>query len=78
MSGKGTLVKGPHGLPEASAEAVRADLEAARNRVRDRLAVLEQDLGRAGRWRKVVRKHPVLSLGAALAVGYLVGRVLRR
>jgi hypothetical protein len=57
---------------------VRAELEAARERVKVSLDTLEQNLGALGRWRETVRKHPVLTIGGMFAAGYLLGRLWGR
>lgn len=57
---------------------VRADLDAARDRVKASLDTLEQSLGALGRWRETVRKHPVLTIGGIFAAGYLLGRLWGR
>lgn len=56
----------------------KAELHAARERVMARLEALEKELPSMGKWRDVVRKHPVLTVGGLFVAGYLVGRWLGR
>jgi hypothetical protein len=53
---------------------VKAELHAARERVKARLSTLEGELGAVGQWREVVRRHPVLTIGGVFVAGYLIGR----
>jgi ElaB/YqjD/DUF883 family membrane-anchored ribosome-binding protein len=59
-------------------ERARADLVAARERLKVSLDTLEKNFGALGRWRETVRKHPVLTIGGLFAAGYLVGRLWGR
>jgi ElaB/YqjD/DUF883 family membrane-anchored ribosome-binding protein len=74
------IVRPPQSLARATETPaqVRADLEAARERVKVSLDTLEQNLGALGRWRETVRKHPVLTIGGMFAAGYLLGRLWGR
>jgi ElaB/YqjD/DUF883 family membrane-anchored ribosome-binding protein len=58
--------------PQPSRAQVLEDLAQARRRLEARLQGVEQRLGTA-KWTETVRKHPVLTLGGALALGYVVG-----
>jgi hypothetical protein len=53
---------------------VKAELHAARERVKARLSTLEGELGTVGRWREIVRRHPVLTIGGVFVAGYLIGK----
>jgi ElaB/YqjD/DUF883 family membrane-anchored ribosome-binding protein len=57
---------------------VKAELHAARERMKAKLDALEKDLGALAQWRETVRKHPVLTIGGALVAGYLLGRMWGR
>ncbi|MCA3013738.1 MAG: hypothetical protein INH41_15265 [Myxococcaceae bacterium] len=77
MSAGSALVKAPDGAPARRAQTpaeVKAELHAAREKVKARLVTLEGELGAVGRWREVVRRHPVLAVGGVFVAGYLLGR----
>lgn len=63
---------------EQTPAEVKAELQAARERVKSKLDALEHDLGAVGRWRETVRKHPVLTIGGLFVAGYLLGRLWGR
>ncbi len=63
---------------EQTPAEVKAELQAARERVKSKLDALEHDLGAVGRWRETVRKHPVLTIGGMFVAGYLLGRLWGR
>lgn len=77
MSTDSAIVKAPTGAlahrTQTPAE-VKAELNAARERVKARLATLEGELGAVGQWREVVRRHPVLTIGGVFVAGYLIGK----
>jgi hypothetical protein len=56
---------------------VLQDLAKARQRLDANLQAVNQRLGTV-KWAATVRRHPVLTLGGALALGYVVGRWLYR
>jgi hypothetical protein len=59
----------------ALAEAEIAEIEELRKRIR----ALGNDVPRLrGRLHARLRQHPLIALGAALAAGFLVGRLIRR
>lgn len=76
MSDSAITARPPSALStrEVTPAEVKAQLEAARERVKAKLERLEQDLGAVGRWREVVRRHPVLTIGGVFVAGYLLGR----
>jgi ElaB/YqjD/DUF883 family membrane-anchored ribosome-binding protein len=80
MSTSSLVVRPPQALARTTETPaqVRAELEAARERVKVSLDTLEKDLGALGRWRETVRKHPVLTIGGMFAAGYLLGRLWGR
>ena len=80
MSGSEIIVRPPQSLARATETPaqVRAELEAARERVKVSLDTLEQSMGALAKWREVVRKHPVLTIGGMFAAGYLLGRLWGR
>lgn len=53
---------------------VKAELHAARERMKSKLDALEQNLGALGHWRETVRRHPVLTIGGLFVAGYVLGR----
>jgi hypothetical protein len=57
---------------------VKAALHAAREKMKHRLAALEDELGGVRRLqervRETVRRHPVLTIGGMFVAGYLLGR----
>ncbi len=57
---------------------VRVELAAARERARLKLEALEQRFKAVGDWRGFVRRHPVLTLGAAFVTGYALARLFTR
>lgn len=63
---------------EETTASVKADLVAARGRLAAELEWLENTLRGTSPWRARVVKHPVVTLGAALIAGYVVGRWLFR
>lgn len=80
MSDSALAQRGPAQLARAeqTPSQVKAELHAARERMKAKLDALEKDLGALGHWRETVRKHPVLTIGGALFAGYLLGRIWGR
>lgn len=80
MSDSQLIVRPPQSLARATQTPaqVRAELEAARERVKVSLDRLEQSMGSLAKWREAVRKHPVLTIGGMFAAGYLFGRLFGR
>lgn len=83
MSIEGAIVKSPpraltRPSRDVSPEEARAELAKARERVVGQLARLEKSMGKAARWREVVRKHPFLTLGGAFLVGFGLARLFSR
>lgn len=74
------LIKAPPRAlaPAANVEEARAQLAVARSRLALRLEVLGQTLEPLSRVRAVVRKHPYLTLGGALLVGFTISRLFSR
>lgn len=56
------------------ADVARADLAAARAKVRRQLDELEKSLPAVPPWRDVIRRHPLLTIGGAFVVGWAVAR----
>lgn len=83
MSGS-TLAKKPAPAPpakragEETTASVKADLVLARDRLSSELEWLENTLKGRSPWRARLVKHPVVTLGAAVLAGYVVGRWLFR
>ena len=61
------------GLPEQLAHA-EADVAQARERVSSSVLALRDELARQSAWRGWLVRHPLASLGGALAVGFWLGR----
>jgi hypothetical protein len=55
----------------------RADVELARARLLDRFDTVKRELTRSTDWRSAARKHPVAAVLGALAVGFVLSRILR-
>jgi hypothetical protein len=83
-AGRHSLAKaGPSTLArQAATDEVRARIDAARRKVMAQLDRLEVTLSPALRLRtavrNAVRRHPVLTLGGALLVGYGLARLIFR
>ena len=77
MSNDSAIVKAPNGALARRAQTpaeVKAELHAARERVRVKLSTLEGELGAVGQWREIVRRHPLLTVGGVFVAGYLIGK----
>ena len=59
---------------EVTVDGLRASIARAREDLVKTAAALKQDLTPLAKARDAVVKHPWLSLGAALALGYFIGR----
>jgi hypothetical protein len=64
--------------PVASTDEARAALAAARERLMQRLTVVEHTLEPLGNWRAAVKRHPVLTIGGAFLFGYALSRLFSR
>jgi hypothetical protein len=64
-------------LSEQVARA-EADVEQARERVSSSVLALRDELARQSDWRRWLVRHPLASLGGALALGFVIGKVARR
>jgi hypothetical protein len=81
VKSESALVVAPRGALARRAQTpaeVKAQLHAARERVKAKLVTLEGELGTVGKWREVVRRHPVLTIGGMFVAGYLIGRIMGR
>jgi len=76
MSRDGAIV--PFRRPGGELAEARSAVARARERVAQSLSTLEHDLTGTARVRAAVRKHPVLTLGAAFLVGYALARLITR
>jgi len=74
VSAGGTANGGPP-RPEVSDALSRAelDVERARERVASSMLALREEVARQVDWRRYVRQQPVLFLGGAVALGFLLG-----
>lgn len=69
----------PHTLaPAATTQDARAQLAAARERLLQKLAVVEKSVEPLANWRVAVKRHPVLTIGGAFLVGYAIARLFSR
>jgi hypothetical protein len=50
-----------------------ADLEQARERVASSISALRDEVARQADWRRWLSRHPVISVGGALALGFWLG-----
>jgi len=64
------------GQPSLSDELARAesDVERARERVSQSMMALRQEVARKIDWRSWVQQRPLLFVGGAFALGFLLGR----
>lgn len=56
-------------------ERIRASIEITRSRISDALDDVQDGVNEKLAWREWVREHPRASVGIALGIGYLLGRV---
>ena len=63
-----------HSNARRDPERIRAEIEAARAEIADSLLALRDEVTDRLDWRNVVRRKPVLAVGVAFAIGYLLGR----
>jgi hypothetical protein len=61
--------------PALGAELAKAeaDLEQARERVASSLSALRDEVARQADWRGWLSRHPLISVGGALALGFWLG-----
>ncbi len=78
MSTTTAIVKARRLSTDVSLEQARAELHQARQRAQQRLAALKAEVSRATDFRAIVRRHPIATAAAAVAVGYLVYSLIRR
>jgi ElaB/YqjD/DUF883 family membrane-anchored ribosome-binding protein len=68
----------PHnGQPKAQPRtpaALRAEIERTREEFATSVSALREEVAQAADWRGWVRKRPLLCIGAAFMVGFLLGR----
>jgi len=55
-------------------ERIRAEIESARAEIADSLLALRDEVSDRLDWRAFVRRKPLVALGMAFAVGYLLGK----
>ena len=54
-------------------ERIRADIERARAEIADSMLVLRDEVTERLDWRNAVRRRPMVAVGVAFAVGWLLG-----
>ena len=64
--------------PSDQVARAEADVEQARERVSSSVLALRDELARQSDWRRWVVRHPLATLGGALAIGFVIGRIARR
>ncbi len=64
--------------PVATTVEARAQLVAARERLLQKLEVVEKAIEPLADWRVVVKRHPLLTIGGAFFVGYALSRIFSR
>jgi hypothetical protein len=66
-----------NGQPKAeprSPAALRAEIERTRSELVTSVSALREEVAQATDWRAWVRKRPLLCVGAAFMVGFLIGQ----
>jgi ElaB/YqjD/DUF883 family membrane-anchored ribosome-binding protein len=66
-----------NGQPKAeprSPAALRAEIERTRAELATSVTELREQVSQAADWREWVRKRPVLTLGTAFMIGFLLGQ----
>jgi len=64
-----------NGQPKAeprSPAALRAEIERTRAELATTVTALRQEVAQAADWREWVRKRPLLAVGTAFAIGFLI------
>jgi ElaB/YqjD/DUF883 family membrane-anchored ribosome-binding protein len=64
-----------NGQPKAeprSPAALRAEIERTRAELATSVTALKQEVAQAADWREWVRKRPLLAVGAALTLGFVI------
>jgi ElaB/YqjD/DUF883 family membrane-anchored ribosome-binding protein len=64
--------------PVATTDDARAQLVAARERLAQKLEVVEHTLAPLSNWRVFVKRHPLATLGGAFVIGYALSRLFSR
>lgn len=65
-------------VPARSADEAREQLAAARKRLEASLESIEHSLEPFSKWKGVVKKHPLLTIGGAFVIGYALARLFSR
>lgn len=69
----------PRALAPASTPAdARAQLVAARERLAQKLDIVQHTLEPLSDWRTVVKRHPLATIGGAFLFGYALSRLFSR
>jgi ElaB/YqjD/DUF883 family membrane-anchored ribosome-binding protein len=66
-----------NGQPKAEPRtpaAVRAEIERTRAELATSVTALREQVSQAADWREWVRKRPLLTIGAAFMIGFLLGQ----
>lgn len=60
-------------MSQRSATEIRAEIEATREELEHRLALLQTSVTKATDWRGYVRRQPLAFVGGAFALGLIIG-----
>lgn len=75
-----SLIKAPPQaiMKQSPADDARAQIVIARERLINKLNVVQRSLAPMIHWKEVVKRHPVATIGAAFLVGYAISRFFFR
>ncbi len=75
-----SLIKAPpQALTKLSpADDARAQIALARERLIDKLNVVQRALSPVTHWKEVVKRHPVATIGGAFLIGYAISKFFSR
>jgi ElaB/YqjD/DUF883 family membrane-anchored ribosome-binding protein len=65
-------------VPAATPAEARAQLAAARERLARQLDDVQRALTPMSRWKDVVKRHPLVTIGGAFLVGYALSKLFSR
>ena len=65
--------EGRVGSERRDPQRIRAEIEQTRAEIAASMLALRDEVGRRMDWRSFVRRRPLAAVGAAFAVGYLLG-----
>lgn len=65
-------------VPASTPDEARAQLAAARERLVKQLDDVTRALTPMSRWKEVVKRHPLVTIGGAFLVGYALSKLFSR